>query len=53
MAKMRIHKKKWSKKLNKRELNQAFYAIAKGNKKLWSSKTKLPGRGYGGGVSVL
>ena len=39
---MRIHKKKWSKKLNKRELNQAFYAIAKGNKKLWSSETKLP-----------
>lgn len=31
MAKMRIHKKKWNKKLTKRELAQAWFAMAKGN----------------------
>lgn len=50
---MRIHKKKWNKKLNKRELKQAFYAIAKGNPKLWFNETVLAGRGYGGGAAVL
>ena len=54
MAKMRIHKKKWSKKLNKRELIQACYAMAKGNHTLHPDFRKGYGRDYiSGGVPVL
>lgn len=34
MAKARPHKKNWNKKLTKRELIQAWFAMAKGNKTL-------------------
>ena len=51
---MRIHKKKWSKKLNKRELIQACYAVAKGNHTLHPDFRKGYDRDYtSGGVPVL
>ena len=54
MAKMRIHKKKWNKKLNKRELVQALYAMAKGNLTLHPDFHEGYGRDYtSGGVPVL
>ena len=54
MAKMRIHKKKWSKKLNKREIAQAFFAMAKGNRTLRPDFRKGHDLGYmRGGVPVL
>ena len=54
MAKMRIHKKKWNKKLNKRELAQAWYAMAKGNLTLHPDFREGYGQDYtSGGVPVL
>ena len=54
MAKMRIHKKKWHKKLNKREIAQAFFAIAKGNRTLRPDFRTGYGRDYmSGGLPVL
>ena len=54
MAKKRIHKKKWSKQLNKRELVQAWYAMAKGNRTLHPDFREGYGRDYAsGGVPVL
>lgn len=54
MAKTRPHQKHWSKKLNKRELIQAWYAMAKGNRTLKPDFRKYRLGGYGlGGVPVL
>lgn len=54
MAKARPHKKNWNKKLTKRELIQAWFAMAKGNKTLRPDFREGYGRDYvSGGVPVL